>query len=127
VIIKIDLDSKLDESKINSILPDKVIIKVSIKTGEFVDKIEKTIEDMFFKGHFNVNNDILITNVRHKDLLEKCFKSLKQALDGLNQNMPVDCVSIDLKNSLDYLGQITGESVNDDIIHEIFKQFCVGK
>lgn len=127
VINKIDLEGKLDENSIKEVLPDKQIIRVSVAKGEFIENIEKCIYDMFFKGHLDIKNDTLITNIRHKDLLEKSFYSLNSALEAIKEDMPLDCVSIDLKNSLEFLGSITGETVREDIINEIFKQFCLGK
>lgn len=127
VINKIDLKGKLDEDKVKEVLPKKEIIKVSIKDKISLDKIEKSIQEMFFKGHIDIKNQTLITNVRHKNLLEKTLESLKQSLDELNRGMPVDCVSIDLKNAFEYLGYITGETVSEEVIKEIFKQFCIGK
>jgi GTP-binding protein Era len=127
VINKIDLEGKLDEDKVKEMLPAREIIKVSVKDEIDLAKVEDTIHNMFFGGQLEINNDTLITNVRHKNLLESSQKSLKQALSGAQEGLPVDCITIDLKSALESLAKITGEVASDDIIHEIFKQFCLGK
>lgn len=127
VINKIDLEGKLNEDRVREFLPDKKFIKISIKEEISLEEIELAIQDMFFKGHLEIKNDTLITNIRHKDLLEKAHNNLIKASEGLQSNMPLDCITIDLKNALENLGQITGESVREDIINEIFSRFCIGK
>lgn len=103
------------------------IIRTSIKEGTGIEELENTIEQMFTKGEINTENDILVTNVRHKDLLEKALISIKDACIAYEAGMPLDCITIDIKNAAEYLGQVTGESVNEDIMHEIFSRFCIGK
>lgn len=127
IINKIDLESKIEEEKITNILTDKPIIKVSIKEEKYLDRIEEAVSKMFFGGKLEINNDTLITNVRHKSLLENARADLTQALESLKNKMPIDCVSIDIKNCLENLGSITGDHISEDIIDEIFKNFCIGK
>lgn len=103
------------------------IIRTSIKEGTGIEELENTIEQMFTKGEINTENDILVTNVRHKDLIEKALTSIKDACTAYEAGMPLDCITIDIKNAAEYLGQVTGESVNEDIMHEIFSRFCIGK
>lgn len=103
------------------------IIRTSIKEGVGIEELENTIEQMFTKGEINTENDILVTNVRHKDLIEKALASIKDACTAYEAGMPLDCITIDIKNAAEYLGQVTGESVNEDIMHEIFSRFCIGK
>ncbi len=127
IINKIDLENKLNEEKIIRILPDKPIIRVSVKEERYLDKLENTISEMFFDGHIELNNNVMITNIRHKSLLEGAKDDLIEAKRGLEESVPVDCVSIDIKNCLEKLGGITGDYVSEDIIDEIFKSFCIGK
>lgn len=127
VINKIDLESKLNEDRIKEILPDKEIIKISIKEDKYIENIEKSISNMFFEGHIDIKNDNLITNVRHKDLLQKTKDGLGDALISIENGMPLDMVSIDLKNAIENLGYIIGESISEEIIKEIFTRFCIGK
>lgn len=127
VINKIDLKGKLDEDRVREMLPSTEIIKISAKDEIDLDKVENTIHDMFFGGHLEIKEETLITNIRHKNLLENAQNSLKQAMIGVAANLPVDCITIDLKNALELLAKITGEVASDDIINEIFSQFCLGK
>ncbi len=103
------------------------IIRTSIKEGTGIEELENTIEQMFTQGEINTENDILVTNVRHKDLIEKSLTSIKDACTAYEAGMPLDCITIDIKNAAEYLGQVTGESVSEDIMHEIFSRFCIGK
>lgn len=127
VINKIDLKGSFNQEKIKLLLPYSPIIRVSVKEEISIEDIEETIKNMFFEGLIESNNDTLITNARHKDLLQKSKENLVEAQKSLNNGMPIDCVSIDLKNALENLGSITGDHVGEEIINEIFKSFCVGK
>ena len=69
----------------------------------------------------------MVTNVRHKSLIDKAIVSLMEACASYENSMPLDCITIDVKNAAEYLGQITGESVNEDVMNEIFSRFCIGK
>ncbi len=74
-----------------------------------------------------MNNEILLTNVRHKSLIDKALSSIDKAMSAQQEMMPVDLLAIDIRDAADYLGQITGESVSEDVMHEIFSRFCLGK
>ena len=82
---------------------------------------------MFNLNEISLDNEIVITNIRHKDLIEKTIEHLNQALEVLNEKMPIDIIAINIKEMLEELGKITGESVSEDIIKEIFSKFCLGK
>ena len=82
---------------------------------------------MFSLNEINLDNDVIITNIRHKNLISKAIENVKEARKTIEENMPVDIVAIFIKNILEDLGNITGEFVTDDIINEIFSKFCLGK
>ena len=82
---------------------------------------------MFFHGELKFNNEIYITNMRHKNALMNAKKSLQSVLDSIDQNMPEDFFSIDLMNAYEELGYIIGESLEDDLVDKIFSEFCMGK
>jgi tRNA modification GTPase len=124
---KIDLPSKISEESINKEIKDTKVISTSLKDNKGLDNIQKVIKDMFLIGDINFNDNLYITNIRHKISLENAIDSLNAVKESIDMGMPEDCWSIDLKNAYDYLGEITGDSVNDDIIHQIFSQFCLGK
>lgn len=127
IINKTDLPSKLQEEEIRKIFPEETILRLSLKEELGLEELEKTIEDLVFAGQaFFIENN-LVTNIRHKKLLEESRENLLEACNALASGMPTDLVAIDLKNALFSLGEITGETVSDDIIQQIFSQFCLGK
>ena len=103
------------------------VIKTSLKDNKGIDELENKITDLFFRGDIKANSDILVTNVRHKGLIDKAIESIIEACRAYEESMPLDCITIDIMNCADYLGQITGESVSEDVMHEIFSRFCIGK
>lgn len=106
---------------------DKPIISISAKHKEGITEIEDTIKDMFFKGDISFNDEIFITNARHKNALADSKESLELVLRSIADRMPEDFFSIDLMNAYESLGNIIGESVEDDLVNEIFSKFCMGK
>ncbi|MCT4597299.1 MAG: tRNA uridine-5-carboxymethylaminomethyl(34) synthesis GTPase MnmE [Vallitalea sp.] len=124
---KMDLDIITTEERINYYISDIKVIPTSIKNNSGLKDIEKVIKDMFLLGNINFNDNVYITNVRHKVSLENAIDSIIAVKESINIGMPEDCWSIDLKNTYDYLGEITGDSVGDDLINQIFSQFCLGK
>ena len=82
---------------------------------------------MFNLNEINLDNDLLITNIRHKNIITKAVENVKKAIEALNINTPIDIITIYIKDILEDLGEITGEVVTEDIINEIFAKFCLGK
>ena len=103
------------------------IINISAKTKEGLEDLYSKIEEMFEINNFSNDNDILITNERHKNQIEKAIKNVDEAIESINNNVPVDISTIYIKEALENLGEITGKNVTEDIINEIFKKFCLGK
>lgn len=124
---KSDLPSKIDEKDIREHLPDKRIINTSISKNEGIDKLEDAIEDMFLSSEVKITDSIIITNVRHRDQLLKAKTNIEDALNSLEMNMPLDCIEVDIKGCWENLGEITGDTVGEDIIDKIFSEFCIGK
>lgn len=124
---KADLNSVLkeDDSRFRSIT-DK-ILKISALNGNGLEKLYSIIEEMFSLNEINIDNDIIITNLRHKDLISKAIENVKKSRKTIMENMPTDIIAIFVKDILEDLGNITGEFVTDDIINEIFSKFCLGK
>ncbi|HHV98733.1 MAG TPA: tRNA uridine-5-carboxymethylaminomethyl(34) synthesis GTPase MnmE [Clostridiaceae bacterium] len=124
ILNKIDLADKVDEDS----LPEGVnIIKMSLKEGIGIEQLEDEITNLFFKGEIISNDEVLLTNVRHKQLIDMAIKSINDARNAYENGMPIDMMTIDIKNAAEYIGQITGESVSEDVVHEIFSRFCLGK
>lgn len=122
---KIDLPEKNSQDAIKKLLPDKLIVKTSLLNNEDLDKLKKILKNsLLFKDDLREN--ILITNLRHKEALQKCKNSLENALDSL-KNYPIDITSLDLKEATFHLGEITGINITEELLNKIFSQFCVGK
>ncbi|TCT12246.1 tRNA modification GTPase [Natranaerovirga pectinivora] len=123
---KSDLSTKIDVNELKEKIK-KPLISISIKTKEGIVEFEEILKNMFFNGDIDFSNDTYITNVRHKDALEKSIKSLNNVIETINLGLPEDCISIDLQNGYESLGLIIGESMDESIIDQIFSQFCLGK
>lgn len=127
VLNKIDLvqdNVKIDE-RITRLGKD--IIKISALNKEGIDQINETISKIFKINEINIDNEVIVTNTRHKSLINKAIKSTENAQISLQNKMPMDIVAIDIKDILESLGEITGEDVSENIINEIFSKFCLGK
>ena len=123
---KMDLDLVTTEEMIRERL-DKPVIPISAKEEQGIDRLEQTIKDMFYDGNLSFNDQIYITNMRQKAALSEALESLKQVMTSIQNQMPEDFFSIDLMNAYEELGSITGESVGEDLVNEIFSKFCMGK
>ncbi len=119
-------DCKLEDNEIirNA---SKNIIKISAKTGDGVEDIYKKIAEMFKTNEIQMNDGVIITNIRHKNQIDKAIRSVEEAIESNNSGLPIDIVSIPIKQILNDLSAITGEDVSEDIINEIFSKFCLGK
>ena len=127
ILNKIDLEAKIDEN--NSLLKELSgnIIKISALNQTGLDDLYKKIENMFANNDINVDNDCIITNVRQKDLVSKAIEDVNKTKETLENGLPLDIISIFIKDILEDLSKITGEVVSDEIIDEIFSKFCLGK
>ncbi len=103
------------------------MVSISAKNETGLDKLEHAIKDMFFNGEISFNEEIYITNVRHKTLLQEALDSLNMVKEGINQGMSEDFLTIDLMTAYEKLGMIIGEEVEDDLADRIFSKFCMGK
>ncbi len=123
---KSDLTVIVTEEEIKKRL-DKTILSISAKHRIGIDELEHTIEEMFFHGRIQMNDEVYITNTRHKASLLEVKKSLQFVKQSIADGMPEDFYSIDLMNAYEELGRIIGEAVEDDLVNEIFSKFCMGK
>ena len=108
-------------------LGDPSVVVTSMIDGTGMDELMDTIEKLFISGSISMNNEVIITNVRHRQLIDDAVSSLESAEAAHTSGLPLDFVTIDIKESAEFLGQITGESVSDDVVNEIFSRFCIGK
>lgn len=121
---KIDLDGGFD---VDENLEGIEVIHTSIKNNEGIEDLENKIIEMFNDGYIEANNDNIITNIRHRDIINKAIKSLESSLHDMEAGVPIDCFEVDLRNAWEILGEITGETVDDDVLNKIFSDFCIGK
>ena len=125
VLNKIDLNNQKNIEKINQI--KKPIIKISTKTREGIEDLYKEISKIYKLNEIANNGEIIISNNRHKKLIRNAIKNVEEARQTILVKMPIDIISSNLKEILEELGKITGESVTEDVINEIFSKFCLGK
>lgn len=123
---KCDLISVVTKEEMRK-LSNKKIISISAKKNVGIDDLEETIKEMFFHGKIEMNDEVYITNIRHKTALQNAYDSLKLVKQSIENQMPEDFYSIDLMSAYEELGTIIGESVEDDLVNEIFSKFCMGK
>ena len=127
VLNKTDLKPIIDPSCKEIQETNKEVIKISLKNEDNLDKIYNSLVEMFNLNQINLDNELTITNIRHQELINKAVKNTRMALNDLKNNMPIDIISINIKEILEHLGEITGDNVSEDIIKSIFAKFCLGK
>ncbi|MBB2184743.1 tRNA uridine-5-carboxymethylaminomethyl(34) synthesis GTPase MnmE [Lachnospiraceae bacterium MD1] len=126
VLNKTDLDTKISTMDIEK-KTNHPIISMSVKENLGFDQLENMIRKMFFEGEITFNEDIYITNDRHREAFQQALDSLQMVLKSIEADMPEDFYSIDLMNAYEVLGRIIGENVEEDLVNMIFKEFCMGK
>ena len=124
---KTDLKTVLQEKDKNLQKQNSKIIKISALNNEGIVELQEEITKMFNLNQINLDNEIIITNIRHKNLITKAIENVKKTKETINQKMPLDIIAIFIKDILEDLGNITGEIISQDIINEIFAKFCLGK
>ena len=123
---KSDLDSAITVEDVKKKVSGPVL-SISAKEHKGIEDLEDAIKDMFFQGDISFNDEVVITNIRHKTSLQEAFDSLNLVLRSIEDHMPEDFYSIDLMSAYTSLGNVIGESVEDDLVQEIFSKFCMGK
>ncbi len=126
LVNKSDINTVIDVENLKE-MSRRDVIAFSAKTGEGIDLLENEIRDMFYSGKVSYNDQVYITNARHKEALQGAYDSLLQVKNSVEAFMPEDFYSIDLMDAYASLGLIIGESVEDDLVNEIFAKFCMGK
>lgn len=121
---KLKFDGILDELKRFGV---NEVIKMSVLNNEGIDELKNKIEEIFNTNDLDFENELIITNERHRDLLNKSKEYLEIAKKEIENNEPIDIVSIVIKNATKSLGEIIGADVNQDIVNKIFEKFCLGK
>ncbi|WP_028988433.1 tRNA uridine-5-carboxymethylaminomethyl(34) synthesis GTPase MnmE [Thermicanus aegyptius] len=124
---KADLPERVRIEEIRNYFPKEPIVKLSILRGEGLEELEKAIANLFFKGGISRNDETFMLNSRHLHLIRTGRKALEDALHSSRERLPYDMIEIDLKRGWSTLGEIIGETAGEEIISQIFSQFCLGK
>ena len=124
---KTDLPSKLSKEDITPYANEEEIVTTSMLNKEGIDQLEEKIAGYFFQGQMNERDATYLSNTRHIALLEKAEQALIEVQNGIEMEMPVDLIQIDFTRVWDLLGEITGDSVQDELLTQLFSQFCLGK
>lgn len=127
VINKSDLTEVVTRKQVEELLPNAVIIEASVTNDTGIDRIEDVVEAMVYGGDIKQSASMVVTNVRHKSLLEEAQNSLTDAIEMAKACQPLEFLEIDVNRAYECLGSIIGEAVEDDIINEVFSRFCLGK
>lgn len=129
-LVMINKTDLVDVQKIDEIkkqISVDTILEASVINEQGITDLEDKIYELFIKGDISQNDEILLTNARHKNLVDRAINAIDQAFNSFELGMPLDMVTIDIKNAAEFIGQITGESTDEDVMHSIFSRFCVGK
>ena len=118
---------KLNSLSDNSNELEIPIIEISVKEERGISELEEVIQHMFFEGEISFNDEVYITNIRQKAALQAAEESLVRVMESIENQMPEDFYSIDLMDAYESLGNITGETIGEDLVNEIFSKFCMGK
>lgn len=127
VLNKMDLEPKLDLNELYQYVDKAEVLQTSVLKNEGIRELEEHIATLFYGGIENSQTTVLVTNARHIALLEQARAALEAVLTGLDQELPVDLVQIDMTRAWELLGEITGDSYQDELLDQLFSQFCLGK
>lgn len=127
VINKLDLKQGLDLNEVENLAKGMPIVKMSVKKERGIDSLEEAISQLFFEGTFQGDDLTYVSNARHIQLLKEAELCIDEAIEAVGNGLPVDMVAFDLRRSWELLGEITGETVSEDLLDQIFSRFCLGK
>ncbi|MCF6160411.1 MAG: tRNA uridine-5-carboxymethylaminomethyl(34) synthesis GTPase MnmE [Furfurilactobacillus sp.] len=127
ILNKTDLPQQVDLADLQKLVGDDAVIATSVLTNAGMDQLEDKIANLFFGGIENSQTTVMVTNARHIGLLNQASQALDDVMSGIAAGMPVDLVQIDMTRAWDLLGEITGDSVQDELLTQLFSQFCLGK
>lgn len=127
LINKNDLERGFTNDDVRELVNDPVIIETSLINNEGIEEIENHIEELVYGGELSQHDSTMVNNVRHIELLKQSRDSLRDAMEMTLAREAIDFIEVDVRNAYDLLGEITGETVSDDIINEVFARFCLGK
>lgn len=126
-INKTDLGFSINKKYLTDLFGENNVIEMSVKNRDGIDKLEERIKGLVFHGKLSINKNSMVTNIRHKNLMDRALENMDRALSSIEDEIPVDLISVDIREAWSNLGAITGDTVEEDIVKEIFSKFCIGK
>jgi tRNA modification GTPase len=127
LINKVDLATRMSEDELDAVLDGMRVVKISALTGEGIDGLRKAIRDHIITADVDSTSSRLAPNLRHRAALTDAFKYFSNAYGNMREGLPLEVIALDLNSGLEALGEIIGETTNDEIIDKIFSDFCLGK
>lgn len=127
IVNKTDLEPKLDVEKVKELAKDRPVVTTSLLQEKGIDELEMAIQSLFFTGSIESGDLTYVSNTRHIALLQEAKQSIEDALEGIEMDLPIDIVQIDLTRCWEQLGEIIGDAVHESLIDQLFSQFCLGK
>ncbi|MGO4889022.1 tRNA uridine-5-carboxymethylaminomethyl(34) synthesis GTPase MnmE [Anaerobacillus sp. MEB173] len=127
IINKSDKEQKIDENRVRQLAKEMPVVKTSLIEDQGVDDLEEAIASLFFQGDIEANDLTYVSNSRHIALLHQAKKSVEDAIEAIELDVPVDMVQIDITRTWEILGEIIGDTVHESLIDQLFSQFCLGK
>ncbi|MFW5648090.1 MAG: tRNA uridine-5-carboxymethylaminomethyl(34) synthesis GTPase MnmE [Candidatus Alkaliphilus sp. MAG34] len=127
IINKTDLPQKFEVDEVRNIVKDKDIIEISILENIGIEQIEDALVEMVYQGEVKAKDSLLVTNVRHKNALERALKGIKDGIKAIEEQLPLDFIEVDIRDVWQALGEITGDTAEEDLLDRIFENFCIGK
>ncbi|UUH74332.1 tRNA uridine-5-carboxymethylaminomethyl(34) synthesis GTPase MnmE [Bacillus altitudinis] len=127
IVNKTDLEPKLEVEKVKELAKDRPVVTTSLLQEKGIDELEMAIQSLFFTGSIESGDLTYVSNTRHIALLQEAKQSIEDALEGIEMDVPIDIVQIDLTRCWEQLGEIIGDAVHESLIDQLFSQFCLGK
>jgi tRNA modification GTPase len=127
IVNKTDLPRQIDLNEVRELAGDLPLITTSLKEERGIEDLEEAISELFKLGKVDMADGTYVSNARHIHLLKKALESVREVVQGIDAGMPLDMVEIDMKNAWQFLGEVIGDAVAEDLIDQIFSQFCLGK
>lgn len=127
ILNKYDLPQEVDEEEIKTLAGDVPVVSLSARYGSGMEELEESLRRLTETQDRDAGRRLFLTNLRHVDLVKKALEAVHRAQKSLQDGMPADCITVDLVEAWNRLGEITGETVDNELINKIFERFCVGK
>jgi len=127
IVNKTDLPQKIDLDEVRNLAGDLPLVTISVKEEKGIEQLEEAISSLFFAGSVQSDDLTYVSNARHIQLLNEAHRTIGEAIDAVESGLPVDMVAFDIRRTWELLGEVVGDAVSDDLVSQIFSQFCLGK